>query len=51
MRYITAAQECGFHAVLFARCEKSYPAIMEAIHEKDNGEGTLCAEDITQTIK
>ena len=34
---IAAAQECGFHAVLFESYEKSYPAIMEAIQANDNG--------------
>ena len=35
---IAAAQECGFHAVLFESYEKSYPAIMEAIQANDDGE-------------
>ena len=35
---IAAAQECGFHTVLFEGYGKSYPAIMGAIQANDNGE-------------
>ena len=34
---VAAAQECGFHAVLFEGYEQSYPVIMEAIQSSDNG--------------
>ena len=31
---IQAAKECGFHAILFEGCEKTYPAIMEMLRQE-----------------